>query len=77
MFLDMSLHHMVRSSNAACAEQNSPTAYVSIIKHEINKKCLRFTKSFSEDPQMWRYHSETHFRSRLCRCFVMTRFRMF
>ena len=41
MFLDLSLHHMVRSSNAMRAEQNSPTVYVSIIKHEINKICFR------------------------------------
>ena len=41
MFLDLSLHHTVRSSNAMRAEQNSPTVYVSIIKHEINKMCFR------------------------------------
>ena len=40
MFLDLSLHHNVRSSNAMRAEQNSPIMYVSIIKHEINKKCF-------------------------------------
>ena len=38
MFLDLSLHHRVRSSNAMRAEQNSPTTYVLIIKHEINNK---------------------------------------
>ena len=43
MFWDLSLHHTVRSSNARGAEQNSPTVYVSIIKHEINK--MRFCRS--------------------------------
>ena len=41
MFLFLSLHHTVRSSNVTRAEQNSPTVYDSIIKHKINKMCFR------------------------------------
>ena len=37
----------------------------------------RLTKSVSGDPQMWRYLSETHFLTRLPRCFAITRFTMF
>ena len=42
MFLDLSLHHRVRSSNAMRAEQIRPTVYVSIIS-------TRLTKCFSAD----------------------------
>ena len=56
MFCDLSLHHTVRSSNATRAEQNSPTVYVSIIKHKINKmsfcrpaiEALSFRNPFSD-----------------------------
>ena len=37
-FLDLSMHHRIRSSNATRAGQSCPTAYVSVTKHEINKQ---------------------------------------
>ena len=70
MFLDLSLHHTVRSSNAMRAEQNSPAVSVSIIKHEINK-CV------SADPLLWYCLSKTHFLTRLRQCFPVTRYIMF
>ena len=45
-------------TNAACAEQRSLISYVSIIKHEINRMCLKSCK-----PRMWCFLSETHFQT--------------
>ena len=70
MFLDLSLHHTVRSSYATRAEQNSPTCMSQSLS-------MRLTKSVSADPQMWCFLSETHFLTRLRRRFLITRLTMF
>ena len=62
MFLDLSLHQTVRSSNAT-------------VLNKIVQQCMsqslstRLTKCVSADPRLWRYLSKTHFLTSLRRRF--------